>query len=198
MRRQKVLGFTAVAAFALLLGHGIAAAQAQAQGAAVAPSAPDATAGLTRQVNLTPQEELAQSEGVLSRMDSSRSVVRRQLETARAQRDVVKTLCLNDKLNQLDVAIRSARERRQALEAAAQRADADLANHEFTILSVLRQRTDQLTAEANQCIGSEASFVGENAVQTFIEPGIPPGPDVWEGPTVPVIVVPPPCMSCVK
>src|SRR5579863_1480472 len=117
MRRQKVLGFTAVAAFALLLGHGIAAAQAQAQGA---PAAPDATAGLARPVTLTPQEELAQSEGILSRMDTSRSVVRRQLEQARAQRDVVKTLCLNDKLNQLDVAIRSARERRQALEAAAQ------------------------------------------------------------------------------
>jgi hypothetical protein len=195
MRRQKVLGFTAVAAFALLLGHGIAAAQAQAQGA---PVAPDATAGLTRQVNLSPQEELAQSEGILSRMDSSRSVVRRQLETARAQRDVVKTLCLNDKLNQLDVAIRSARERRQALEAAAQRQDADLSNHEFTILSVLRQRTDQLTAEANQCIGNEATFVGDNTVQATIDPGIPQGPDVWEGPTVPVIVTPPPCASCVK
>jgi hypothetical protein len=195
MRRQKVLGFTAVAAFALLLGHGIAAAQAQAQ---AVPVAPDATAGLTRQVNLTPQEELAQSEGVLSRMDSSRSVVRRQLETARAQRDVVKTLCLNDKLNQLDVAIRSARERRQALEAAAQRADADLSNHEFTILSVLRQRTDQLTAEANQCIGSEASFVGENAVVANIDPGMPQEPDPWDGPTVIVVVTPPPCASCVK
>ena len=31
--------------------------------------------------------------------------VRRMLEQARAQRDVVKTLCLNDKLNQIDVAI---------------------------------------------------------------------------------------------
>jgi len=154
------------------------------------------TAGLTRTVTLTPQEELAQSEGLLSRMDASRSVVRRQLETARAQRDVVKTLCLNDKLNQLDVAIRSARERRQALEAAAQRQDADLATHEFTILSVLRQRADQLTAEANQCIGQEAGFVGDSAVTATIDPGLPPDPGKFEGVPAEVIVEPPACMSC--
>ena len=193
MRRQRILGFTAVAAFAFLIGHGIADAQAQG-----APQAPDAAAGQVGQVKLTPAEELAQSEQLMSRMDSSRAGVRRQLETARAQRDVVKTLCLNDKLNQLDVAIRSARERRDALAAAAQRSDADLANHEFTILSVLRQRSDQLTAEANQCIGQEAGFLGESAVTATVEPGIPPEPSMPESVAGTVIVEPPGCMSCVK
>jgi hypothetical protein len=192
---RRILGFTGVAAFAILLGHGIAAAQAQNE------RAPDATGALTRQVNLTPQEELAQAEALLSRMDASRGGVRRQLETARAQRDVVKTLCLNDKLNQLDVALRSAQERREALAAAAQRSDADLANHEFTILSVLRQRSDQLTAEAQQCIGQEAGFVGESAVQATVEPGLPPDPSSWDAPGSTVIVTPPlteppSCVSC--
>ncbi len=192
MRRQKILGFTAVTAFALLLGHGIAAAQARGE----SPAAPDATAGLTRQVNLSPAEELTQSEAFLVKMDSSRTAVRRQLETARAQRDVVKTLCLNDKLNQLDVALRSARERRQSLEAAAQRADADLSTHEFTILRVLRDRTDQLTAEANQCIGQEAGFVGDSAVTSTVDPTIPPDPGKWEAPGGDVVVEPPNCVSC--
>jgi hypothetical protein len=186
MRRQKVGGFTAVAAFALFVGHGIAAAQAPAP----PPPAPDATAGLTRQVSLTPAEEVAQSEAFLGKMDGSRTVVRRQLETARAQRDVVKTLCLNDKLNQLDVAVRSARERREALMAAAQRADSDLANHEFTILQVLRQRSDQLTAEANQCIGQEAAFIGDSAVSSTIDPGIVPDPGAFQPPST-VVVDPP-------
>lgn len=192
MRRQNVLGFTAVTAFAFLIGHGIAAAQAQSG----APQPPDASAGVARQVTLSPAEQLAQSESFLARMDGSRNVVRRQLETARAQRDVVKTLCLNDKLNQLDVAIRSARERRQALEAAANRNDADLASHEFTILSVLRQRTDQLTAEANQCIGQEAGFVGDSAVTSTIDPSIPPDPS--EYPSSNFVVDPPACSSCIK
>jgi hypothetical protein len=190
MRRQRILGFTAVAAFALLIGQGIAGAQAQG-----VPPAPDATAGLTQQVNLSPAEELTQAEAFLIRMDASRNGVRRQLETARAQRDVVKTLCLNDKLNQLDVAIRSARERRQSLDAAAHRSDGDLANHEFTILRVLRERSDQLTAEANQCIGQEAGFVGESAVTWTIDPGIP-SDEQWVGPPAAVVIDPPACMSC--
>jgi hypothetical protein len=193
MRRQRILGFTAVAAFALLIGQGIAVAQAQ--NAAPVPPAPDATAGLVQPVNLSPAEELTQTEAFLLRMDASRNGVRRQLETARAQRDVVKTLCLNDKLNQLDVAIRSARERRQSLEAAAHRSDGDLANHEFTILRVLRERSDQLTAEANQCIGQEAGFVGESAVTSTIDPTIP-NEDQWVGPGGIVLIDPPTCMSC--
>lgn len=195
MRRQKILGFTAVAAFALLLGHGIAAAQAQGQ---AAPQAPDATAGLTRQVNLSPQEQLTQSESFLARMDGSRTVVRQALEKARLARDVVKTLCLNDKMNQLDVAIRSARERRESLAAAVQRNDTDLSNHEFTILSVLKQRSDQLSAEANQCIGQEAGFVGESNVSFTVDLPYPDDTSVFQPPGGCVIVDPPTCTSCVK
>jgi hypothetical protein len=192
---RRILGFTGLAAFAVLLGHGIAAAQAPKD------RPPDAAGTLVQPVTLTPKEELVQAEAMLSRMDASRSGVRRQLETARAQRDVVKTLCLNDKLNQLDVAVRNAQERREALAAAAQRSDADLASHEFTILSVLRQRSDQLTAEAQQCIGQEAGFVGESAVQATVEPGIPPDPSGWDAPGGNVIVTPPlteppSCVSC--
>src|SRR5215207_9880170 len=131
MRRDNVVRFCAIFVIALAVGQGVAAAQN-------APPA-DASAGVSRQVNLSPAEQLAQADTFLARMEGSRGTVRRQLETARAQRDVVKTLCLNDKLNQIDVAIRSARERRQALELAATRKDADLSNHEYTILTVLRQ-----------------------------------------------------------
>lgn len=193
MRRHQVLGLTAATVFALLVSGGLALAQQQA----APPPIPDATAGLTRQVNLSPAEQLQQSEGFLGRMDGARVQVRRQLETARANRDVVKTLCLNDKLNQIDVAIRSARERRQALDAAAQRKDSDLASHEFTIMTVLRQRTEQLTAEANQCIGSEAGFFPNAEVTSTIDPTLP-NEDPTQFPNNTVIVDPPACGSCFK
>lgn len=194
MRRQRILGFTAVTAFALLLGHGIAAAQAQGQ---AAPK-PDANAGMIRQVNMSPQEQLAQTEALLGRMTGARENMRQSLEKARIQRDVVKTLCLNDKLNQTDVAIRSARERKESLAAAAQRSDGDLANHEFTILSVLGQRVTQLTAEANQCIGQEAGIVGESAVSFTVDPGMAPDTSMFQDPGGTVVVDPPTCTSCVK
>ena len=133
----------------------------------------------------------------LSRMAVTATNVRHLLEQARASRDVVKTLCLNDKLNQVDVAARSARDRRISLEQAAQRNDADLANHEFTILTVLRQRVEQLSAEANQCIGEEAVLFGETKVVTTIDPTLP-HEDPSSYPDNPIISIPPPCVSCIK
>lgn len=192
MRRDKLLGFSAVALLALVVGHGIAAAQAQG-----APQAPDVSAGLARQVTLSPAEQLAQAETFLARMDGARTVVRKQLESARAERDVVKTLCLNDKLNQIDVALRSARERKQGLELAVNRNDVDLSSHEFTILTVLRQRTEQLTAEANQCIGKEAGFIGDSAVTSTVDPNLPEE-DPSEFPATAIIAEPPACSSCFK
>jgi hypothetical protein len=190
MLSRRLLGVVLVGGLSLLIGTGIAAAQAGG------PTPPDASAGVARQVTLSPQEQVAQAEGFVARMESTRNSVRRQLETARTQRDVVKVLCLNDKLNQIDVAIRSARERKQALESAAQRNDADLANHEFTILTVLRQRTDQLTAEANQCIGEEGVSIDDAAVHVTVEDI--PKEDPSEYPTSDIVIDVPSCSSCFK
>src|SRR5262245_50751514 len=128
MRREQVQALCAVAMLALVAGHRFAAAQA-----AGTPPPPDASVGLVRQVNLSPKEQLAESDSFLAKMENTRRTVRQMLAEARSQRDVVKTLCLNDKLNQIDVAMRSFRERRQSLELAVTRGDADLSNHEFTI-----------------------------------------------------------------
>ena len=130
-------------------------------------------------------------------MEGAAMGIRKQLEQARQQRDVVKTLCLNDKLSQTDVAIRSARDRSTALKSAAQRNDVELANHEFTILTVLRQRTEQLTAEANQCIGEESAFIGDTQTTMLVDPNLPVE-DVTAFPPLDPIAVsePPKCTSC--
>lgn len=175
------------------LCYGVAFAQAPAappagQDAAVGP-------GLERQVNLSPQEQVTQSDSDLARMEQARAQVRRMLMDAREKRDVVKTLCLNDKLTQLNVAISSAQERREALGAAAKRGDADLSTHEFTILQVLKQRSDQLQTEANQCIGEEIGTVGQASVTTTIDKDLPED-DPSEYPDFPIVADPPGCASC--
>ena len=153
--------------------------------------------GFQRQAQLSPQDQVVEGERILARMEVAAGAVRHQLEQARSQHDVVKTLCLNDKLSQVDVAIRSARDRNTALKTAATRNDVELTNHEFAILSVLRQRAEQLTAEANRCIGEEAAFVGDTKVTTTVDPTLPvddstafPSPD----PTL--LFEPPHCTSC--
>jgi hypothetical protein len=190
MLSKRSFGVVLVGGLSQLASTGVA--QAQNGGAGQA----EASAGVARQVTLSPQEQATQAESFVTRMDSARGAVRRQLEGARAERDVVKVLCLNDKLNQIDVAIRSARERKSALEAAAQRNDADLANHEFTILSLLHQRADQLTTEANQCVGSDPIMIDESSVKVVEED--PMKEDPSEYPSSDVVIEVPSCSSCFK
>ena len=185
-------GLTACVLLSALYG----AADAQTASPA-SPTGGDTSVGMQRQVTLSPKEQLAQADVFLARMGQTGTNVRHLLEQSRAARDVVKTLCLNDKLNQIDVATRSARDRRTSLDQASQRGDNDLANHEFTILTVLRQRVEQLSAEANQCIGEEAVLYGETKIVTTIDPNLP-HEDPSSYPDNPIISMPPPCASCVK
>lgn len=188
------LRLVAAALFTLAVGQGVAVAQGTTP---AEPPPADPNAGLQRQVTLSPQEQLTQADGDLARMEQARSNVRRQLMESREQRDVVKTLCLNDKLTQLNVAITSAQERRDSLAASVKRGDADLATHDFTILSVLRQRSDQLTTEANQCVGEEVGVVGVTDVKVTIDKDLP-SEDPSDYPNFAIVAEPPGCASCIN
>ncbi|HEU4410510.1 MAG TPA: hypothetical protein VFS43_34970 [Polyangiaceae bacterium] len=182
------------------------AAATPAPGAGATPGAGgrDTSLGLQRPVGLSPEDMRKQGDQTVNRIESSAAMVRKMLEQARAERDVVKTLCLNDKLSQLDVTLRSAKERRAALESAANRRDTELSAHEFTILGVYRQRSERISVEANQCIGNEAGFLGDTRVNYSVDPTIPDpepsrGPDggpLPGEPFNPIIVPPPSCASC--
>src|SRR5438045_831595 len=94
MRTQRIGGGLFVCALLSAI-YGVADAQTTR-----ATAGAETSVGMQRQVNLTPREQLAQADSFIAQMGVTGSSVRRMLEQARAQRDVVKTLCLNDKLNQ--------------------------------------------------------------------------------------------------
>jgi len=146
----------------------------------------------------TPQQMRAQVQAFLPQMDQSAQTVRRQLEQAREARDVVKVLCLNDKLNQIDVAIRAARDRVPVLTVALDQNDTDNSRHEFAVLQVLRDRVRTLVQESNQCIGEEAGFVGESKVIVSIDPGIPSNDPTQFPSDTTVIFVTPPIVSTTR
>jgi hypothetical protein len=191
--RKLISALSLAGVIALSFGQDRANAQTPAGGG----TAPPSTGGLSRKADVTPIEQVAQASAATAEMEGIRARVQGDLERARKERDVVKTLCLNDKLNQIDVAIQSAAERRHGLELAAKRGDTDLANHEYTILSVLHQRVQQLDTEANQCIGKEVAFTGESSV-TVNHEGELPVEDPSEFPPTPVVVQPPSCASCFR
>jgi hypothetical protein len=174
----------------LLALLGVAGAAAAQQKASPALQRPPVELGTGRDVGLTIPEMSAESKGYLPAMDRGAAVVRRQLADAREKRDVVRVLCLNDKLNQIDLASRTASDRVEALNAAAAQNDLDRTKHEFTVVRVLRDRVNTLVSEANQCIGEETGFVGESRVTVDIDPNIP-DTDPSDFPDDPLVSPPP-------
>lgn len=193
---MKVRGFLRFSWIGALAVAGLLGAAYAQEGAAAAPPAADTgSADMAVEVQLSPEEMGQEADKILAGMETAASNVRKLLAKAREQRDVVKALCLDDKLTQMDVTKRSAGERSSALRQAVARQDKELASHEYTILVVLKERVQQLSAEANQCIGVEAGFVGETKVTVDIDPNLP-SDDPSEYPENPVITVPPGCVSC--
>jgi hypothetical protein len=157
--------------------------------AAVAQEAPPTTDPSTEPAALTPAQMVVQAKGFLPQMDRAATAVRRQLAIAREQKDVVKSLCLNDKLNQIDLAIRTATDRIAGLEAAAVANDLERSKHQYTVILVLKDRVTALVSEANQCIGEETGFIGESNVTVTVEDV--PDTDPSEIPDYPITSEPP-------
>lgn len=153
--------------------------------------------GLSVKKGLSGQEQLQEALKLLQRMEQSAIAVRKQVGEARNGRDVVKTLCLDDKLGQLNQAVRSAKDHKGKLQAAVATGDAQAATHESNLLTVLGQRGEQLTTEASQCMGEETAFAGGTQVTTTQSSDIP-NDEQGQYPTqdVSVTSIPPQCASC--
>jgi len=121
----------------------------------------------------SPEEMLARAKQFVIGIEQSSGSISRQLQAARKDRDVVRVLCLNDKLNQVDVALGSAQDRLDSLRTAVTRSDADRSRHEFTVLEVLNDRVRVLINESNQCVGEETGFIGEAEVSVSVDPNLP-------------------------
>lgn len=161
----------AVGGVLLLLGTGVAVAETEGLGT-TADEADVPAAQRAGQSPLAPEQMVAQAQETLERMGKGEDTIRLQLRSARESRDVVKALCLDDKLNQMDVARRSATDRVAGLEVAVQAADAERVRHEHAVILALRERADALMQEADQCIGEEIAAMGSTRLEVTVDPDI--------------------------
>jgi hypothetical protein len=164
-----------IGAFAALASQAIAQEATGGVDVGASDLAPSGALAQTGGADLSPAERLDRAKSFVDAIERSAQSIQRQLQSARKDRDVVRVLCLNDKLNQVDVALRSAQDRVSALSAAAERQDGDRSRHEFTVLEVLNERVRSLVNESNQCVGEETGFVGEAEVSVSIDPNLPDG-----------------------
>lgn len=157
--------------FSLLTAVGAAIAQEGGDDAKPAPEPKNINGGAD--VTLEPKQMLDKAQALVPEMEQQRGVVSQQLGEAKKKRDVVKALCLDDKVKQMKLAIDTAKDRVVDLTSAVSQNDPDRSKHEYTVIQVLRERVQTLVAEAQQCIGEETGFVGNSDVTVDIDPGLP-------------------------
>ncbi|HTA93837.1 MAG TPA: hypothetical protein VK745_29875 [Polyangiaceae bacterium] len=181
--RASIKAWALLAAGSVLCCFGVALAQS---------NTPDAAIEINSQhdANLSLPQMLQRAREYKPMMDNDAISVQRQASEAKQQHDVVKSLCLSDKLSQIHVAVSTASGRIDTLSAAVSHNDSDRAKHEFTVIQVLKDRSSALVAEANQCIGEETGFIGDSTVTVTIDPSIP-NTDPSDFPNNPIVSEPP-------
>ncbi|MDQ3030803.1 MAG: hypothetical protein M3Y87_00135 [Myxococcota bacterium] len=188
-------GRSAIAALLLtgaLGGIGYVAAQ-EAETAEELPAEGEITA--RRRADLTPAEQLAESQRIDERGALLSRRVAAMLDEARRENDVIRVTCLDDKLTQINAHRRTLAARVESLQDASNVGDEGRRNHEFTVITVLAQNLTELERAANECIGQDIFETGTTRVTTTIDPNTPDDdPSVIveaEYPEVPFIPPPP-------
>jgi hypothetical protein len=160
--------------FVLCLG-GIALAQGTGGtgGASGTSGSEDASTGVQRRADLTPEEQVAEANRIQTAASSLSQRVTGMLDEARREGDVVRVTCLDDKLTQINAHSRTLGDRIDSLTEATTTSDSDRRNHEFTVITVLSQNFQQLERDANECIGQSQFETGTTRVVTEIAPETP-------------------------
>jgi hypothetical protein len=180
----------AIACLTLAMTTGVGAAIAQQSGRQQGKDEPTPVSG-GQDVNLTPPQMLARVQNLIPELEKQRGAVALQLKDAKEKKDVVKSLCLDDKVKQMKLASDTAKDRVIALSSAVSQNDGDRSKHEFTVIQVLKERVQGLVAEAQQCIGEETGFIGNDQVSVTIDPAIPDDESDTEIPEDPLVSEPP-------
>lgn len=160
--------------FGVVLGVGLAVGVAGAQPRAQQGNEPEAEVQQRRTANLSGPDQLRESNAIIEEIQRIRRQVSEQLDQARQERDIIKVNCLNDKLTQIDVTLRSAREHHDLLQTAVGINNDGQRNHEFTLMTIYRGRTTGLEVEARQCIGEgSGTFDRGSVVRVSVAATIP-------------------------
>lgn len=163
----KWLMYYGAAGVALLAASGVLAEGAES----AIPGPPEE---LEQEAALTGPQQTAWAEGEVAQMEQLSERIQGLLDQARRERDIIKVTCLNDKLTQINVSIRSFRDRmEQHAEAVRARSD-ERRDHVYRLMVILAQRARSLRLEAEGCVGETDVVFGRTRVETEIDPTITP------------------------
>ncbi len=111
------------------------------------------------------------------------------VQAAEAERDVILLTCLETKLEQVKGLLRISNAASTAMFEGIAKSRPDKVNNEYTKVALAAGKSQVITAEANQCVGSSSVFTGETEVSVTVDGEVegldptepiapPPGPPV--------------------
>ena len=192
-RRIGAVGHALLAA--LLVGGGV--------GYAVAQEGADSTVDVVKvepmgpskdQETLSPAAQAKAANAAVANATSSCAAQSQALQSAKRDKDIIRSTCLDDKLSQCNANLQSIKRREAALNGAIAEGDTGRANHEFTVIGVLSQKFKMLAQSANQCVGQDLFDTGDTTVKEEVDLFAPDeNPAVINSvPDWPVPYIPPP------
>jgi hypothetical protein len=114
-----------------------------------------------------------QSADYMAKIKGAEARVTKLQDDARKKKDVIKLNCVSDKLTQIKGHVIVANQTNSSLTVALSRNNAPAGQHEFTRMTIIFQKVTVLGTEAENCIGEDASYVGDTRVDVEIDPNIP-------------------------
>ncbi|MBN2494769.1 MAG: hypothetical protein JXR96_09285 [Deltaproteobacteria bacterium] len=179
----------------VMLSLCLIASSALAQGAA--PDQEKQTSGMDfeKAAKMSDSQKLSLATQYLGEMKEVLSQVLGLLKEARAEKDVIKVNCVNEKLTNIKGLIRIAEQADITLQEAVAKNEQDTATHEFHKISISHQKIKVLKTEAEQCVGELAFAVGKTTVEVEVDEDLVPERDPTAVPFPETPVVRPPAAS---
>lgn len=187
-RALKLPKFLNLVTGVMLVGFAVTA-QGQPQPAPAPPPAPPAAGqppgatapppasvdiSVPQKSTLTPQEMVGQSRDYRQKIQETLTRIQALLETAKKGKDIIKVNCLLNKQAEAKVNLNIADQAIVNLNDALTRRDEGGSLHEYTRITIVHQKAQVLSAEAEQCVGEDVSFVGATRVDVEVT-GVPKG-----------------------
>ena len=117
------------------------------------------------------------------------------LKDARAEKDVIKLICINEKLTSVKGLLRISEQADITLQEAVAKGEKDTATHEFHKIAISHQKIKILKTEAEQCIGELAFAVGKTTVEVEIDKDMVPEQDPTKIDLPETLIIRPPAAS---
>ena len=150
------------------------------------------TPGLVKDKGLSGKKQFDQAKSYMQKMQAAVRRDEKKKELALQQKDLIKLNCLNEKLSQGQGHVQEAEQALTALSEAIGHDDGEGRSHELSRIRIYYQKVLVLSAEAENCAGEEASYVGGSQIEVEVDPTVPQGDPTDPGLPTPNFTMPPP------